>query len=116
MAFVVLVVFLVLAGVNFVMKAKDPDGPKKAVSSLMYIAYGAFLIFGVIWILSTILNIPNVQGTTQLVSNLQNSLFLQILSFFKVLAFFIAIVMMVVYGFRIMASMDKADKIKIATK
>jgi len=44
-------VFLVLAGVNLIMKAKDADGPKKSFSSLMYIAYGAFLIFGVIRIL-----------------------------------------------------------------
>jgi len=87
LAFVLLIVFLVLVGVNFIMKAKDPDGPKKAISSLIYIAYGAFLIFGVIWILWSVLNIPNVQGTTQLVSNLQNNLFLQILSFFKVLGF-----------------------------
>lgn len=50
-AFIVMIVFLVLAGVNFVMKAKDADGPKKSMSSILYIAYGAFLIFGVIRIL-----------------------------------------------------------------
>ncbi len=33
------------------MKAKEPDGPKKAFTSLIYILYGAFLIFGVTWIL-----------------------------------------------------------------
>jgi len=46
-----MIVFLILAGVQFIMKAKEADGQKKAVSSLLYIAYGAFLIFGVIWIL-----------------------------------------------------------------
>jgi hypothetical protein len=51
LAIVVMFVFLVLAGVNLIMKAKDADGPKKSFSSLLYIAYGAFLIFGVIRIL-----------------------------------------------------------------
>jgi hypothetical protein len=111
---VIIFVFLVLAGVKFIMEAKSGDGPKKAASSLFYIAYGAFLIFGVIWILGTVLNLPNVQGTTQLVNAVQNGLFLQILSFFKVLAFFLAIIMMVIAGIKMMSSMDKADKIKSA--
>jgi hypothetical protein len=33
------------------MKAKEPDGAKKAFSSLIYILYGAFLVFGVTRIL-----------------------------------------------------------------
>ncbi len=114
--FVILFIFLVITWVNFIMKAKEPDGPKKAFTSLIYILYGAFLIFGVTWILWTVLNIGNVQGSQQLVSSLQNSLFLQILSFFKVLAFFAAIIMLVVYGFRMMSAMDKSDKVKIAQK
>ena len=54
---VILFVFLVMVGVNFILKAKEPDGIKKAFSSLIYILYGAFLIFGVTWILGTVLNI-----------------------------------------------------------
>jgi TRAP-type C4-dicarboxylate transport system permease small subunit len=56
-----MILFLILAGVNLIMKAKDADGPKKSISSILYIAYGAFLIFGVIWILGTVLNLPNIQ-------------------------------------------------------
>ena len=111
---VILFIFLVLAGVKFIMEAKGWDGTKKAASSLFYMAYGAFLIFGVIWILWTVLNLPNVQWTTQLVSSVQNWLFLQILSFFKVLAFFLAIIMMVIAGIKMMSAMDKEDKIKSA--
>jgi hypothetical protein len=33
-----------------------------------------------------------------------------------VLGFFLAIIMMVVYGFKIMSAMDKSDKIKAAQK
>lgn len=116
LSLIVMFVFLVLAGVNLIMKAKDADGPKKSFSSLMYIAYGAFLIFGVIRILWTVLNLPNIQWTTQLVDRVQNGLFLQILSFFKVLWFFLAIVMMVVTGFKIMSAMDQEDKLKSAKK
>lgn len=111
---ILLIVFIVLAGVNMIMKAKEADGTKKAITSLIYMAYGAFLIFGVIWILGTVLDLPNIQGTTQLVDRVQNGLFLQILSFFKVLGFFFAIIMMVVSGFKMMSAMDKADKLKAA--
>lgn len=114
--FIILFIFLVVTWVNFIMKAKEPDGTKKAFTSLIYILYGAFLIFGVTRILWTVLNIGNVQGSGQLVDRLQNTLFLQILSFFKVLAFFAAIIMLVISGFRMMSAMDKSDKVKIAQK
>lgn len=115
-AFIVLFIFLVVTGINFIMQAKEPDGAKKAFSSLIYILYGAFLVFGVTRILWTVLDIGNIQWSTQLVDRVQNKLFLQILSFFKVLAFFAAIIMLVVSWFRMMSAMDKSDKVKIAQK
>ena len=114
--FIVLFIFLVVTWINFIMQAKEPDWAKKAFSSLIYILYGAFLIFWVTWILWTVLNIGDLQGSGQLVDRIQNSLFLQILSFFKILAFFAAIIMLVVAGFRMMSAMDKSDKVKIAQK
>jgi len=116
LGFIVLFIFLVVTWVNFIMHAKEADGAKKAVSSIIYIGYGAFLVFWVTWILWTVLNIGNVQWSTQLVNSIQNSLFLQILSFFKILAFFFAIIMLVVSGFRMMSAMDKSDKVTIARK
>ncbi len=114
--FAILFLFLVMTWVDFMMWAKEPDKIKKAWMSLVYIGYGAFLVFGVTWILWSVLNIWAVQWTTQLVESVQNNLFLQILSFFKVMAFFIAIIMIVVYGFRIMAAMDQSDKLKTLQK
>jgi len=114
--FIVMFIFLVWAWVDFIIKAKEPDGTKKALTSLIYIGYGAFLIFWVTWILGTVLNIGNVQWSGQLVDRVQNWLFLQILSFFKVLAFFAAIIMLVVAGFKMMSAMDKSDKVTIARK
>lgn len=114
--FIVLFIFLVITWVSFIMSAKEPDGAKKAFSSLIYILYGAFLVFWVTWILGTVLDIGGIQGSGQLVDRVQNWLFLQILSFFKVLAFFAAIIMLVVSWFRMMSAMDKADKVTIARK
>lgn len=116
LGFIILFIFLVITWVNFIMSAKEPDGAKKAFSSLIYILYGAFLVFWVTWILGTVLNIGDIQGSGQLIDRVQNSLFLQILSFFKVLAFFAAIIMLVVSGFRMMSAMDKSDKVTIARK
>ena len=103
-------VFAVVAGMGFVLNGAD--GGKKAATNLMYLAYGSFLVYGSIWILGFVLNIENVSWSADLVNNLQNNLFLQILSFFKVLAFFLAIFMMVWTGFKMMSAMDKEDKIK----
>lgn len=114
--FIILFVFLVIAWVNLITKAKEPEETKKAFKSLMYILYGAFLIFWVTWILWTVLDIGSVQWSADLVDSVQNKLFFQILSFFKVLAFFAAIIMLVVAGFRMMSAMDKSEKVTIARK
>lgn len=106
--------FVVVAGMWFLLNAAD--GGKKSAMNLVYLAYGSFLVYGSIWILGFVLNVENVAGSADLVNNLQNNLFLQILSFFKVLAFFIAIFMMVWTGFKMMSALDKEDKIKEGRK
>ncbi len=110
--FALIFVFIVVAGMKLILNGSSWDEVKKWISSLIYIAYGAFLVFGAIWILWYVLNIENIKWSTDLVNSVQNNLFLQILSFFKVLAFFLAIIMMVVAGFKMMAAMDKEDKVK----
>lgn len=106
--------FVVIAGMWFLLNAAE--GGKKSAMNLVYLAYGSFLVYGSIWILGFVLNVENVAGSADLVNNLQNNLFLQILSFFKVLAFFIAIFMMVWTGFKMMSALDKEDKIKEGRK
>jgi len=106
--------FVVIAGMWFLLNAAE--GGKKSAMNLVYLAYGSFLVYGSIWILGFALNVENVAGSADLVNNLQNNLFLQILSFFKVLAFFIAIFMMVWTGFKMMSALDKEDKIKEGRK
>lgn len=116
LSFIILFVFLVMTGVNFILNAKEPDGAKKAFSSLIFIIYGALLVFWVTWLLGTVMNIGNLQWSSQLVDRLQNWLFFQILSFFKMFAFFLAIIMLVVSWFKMMSAMDKSDKIAAARK
>lgn len=111
----IMFVFVILAGVNFIMEAKT-DWAKKAWMSLLYIAYWAFMVFWVTWLLWVILNVDTLRWSVDLVEKVQNGLFLQILGLFKVLAFFLAIVMIVVYGFQMMAAMDQDEKIKTARK
>lgn len=102
--------FVVITGMKFILEGAEAG--KKAWMNLIYIWYWAFLVYWSVWILWFVLNIENSLWSSELVSNLENNLFLQILSFFKVLAFFIAIVMMVITGFKMMSALDKEDKIK----
>lgn len=112
--FILLFVFLVMAWVKLILNAKDWAETKKAISSIIYILYWAFLLFWATWILGSVLNIDSLQNSTDLVNKVQNWLFFQILSFFKVFAFFAAIVMIAVYWFKMMSAMDQADKTKAA--
>ncbi len=115
--FVIIFGYVVIVWVNLMLYPKDSEKVKTNLKSLLYIMYWAFILLGSTWILGTVLNIGDVQWTGDLVSNLQewpSSLFFQVLSFFKILAFFLAIIMMVILGFRIMAANDAEKSKKIA--
>lgn len=106
-----LFVMLVRTGIMFIFSNNEEEKLKKAKNNILYILYGAWLLFGATWILGSVLNIWQIQGTGQLASRLENGVLFQVLSIFKAAAFFIAIVLMVVYGFKIMAAMDKEEKL-----
>lgn len=117
--FVALFVMLVFTGINLLMNGDDEAAVKKNLGSFVYILYGAFLIFWSIRLLWTVLNVENLTGTASFVTRLQwwpDSLFFQILWFFKIVVFFLAIVMIIYYAFRIMAAMDQEEKLKVAQK
>lgn len=117
--FAVLVIFLVMVGINLLLNWWDPEKVKTSLKSLVYIAYGSILFFWSTWILWNILWVETVEWTKVMVKRIQwwpDSLFFEIISFFKALAFFVAIVMVVVYGFKMMAVSDQADKAKTAVR
>lgn len=113
--FALLVMYLVMAGIDLIMDGRDSEKVKTALKSLIFILYWSLLFFGVTWILWWILSVETVQWSAWLVDALQwwpDSLFFKILTALKALAFFMAIIMIVFYGFRIMNASDQADKIK----
>ena len=113
--FGIMLLYLVRAAAQIVMFPDDDGKRKTAISSILYIFYGAFLLFAVTWILGTALNIEHITGgTDQLVSNLSNGVFFQLLLFLKVAVFFLAIVMIIYYGARLMQASDQEAQIKNA--
>lgn len=117
--FAILVIFLVIVGVNLLLNWWDPEKVKTSMKSLIYILYGSVLFFWATWILWSSLWIETVQWTEGMVEAIQwwpDSLFFKIISALKALAFFVAIVMVIVYGFKMMSVSDQADKTKTAIK
>lgn len=113
-----IVLFLARAGIDYITHPNDSAKIKEASKSLLYILLGAFLIFAVSWILSTLLRIDDWMTSAwwTLVTNITWWLFFTILSFLKWAAFFLAIIMMVVYGFQMIGSMDKEERATKARK
>lgn len=114
--FWILVLFLCVVGIKFVVQ---PDKAKDHLMSLVYILYWAALFFGATWILGIWLNVSWLEGTESLVDAIQwntNSVWFKIVAFLKALVFFIAIIMVVIHGFKAMSSADKADKAQAAIK
>lgn len=113
--FGILVIALVMVGIQLILNWNDPEKVKPALKSLIYILYWSLLFFGVTWILWWVLWVETVQWTQWMVEALQwgpDSLFFKMLTMLKALAFFVAIIMLVVYWFKIMAASDQSDKIK----
>lgn len=112
--FGVLFIFLVRNGILFLFSAENEDRLKKARNNILFIISGAFLLFGSTWILGSILNIGDIQGTQELTDRLEQGILFQILAILKAAAFFTAIIMLIVYAFKMMAAMDYEDKVKTA--
>lgn len=109
--------FLVLVGVRLLISSPDSDKDKikQSLKSLYYIAIGTLLFFWAIWIIDVAFNFGWITSSAELakhVSSWPDSLLFKIIALLKVLVFFIAIVMMVIYWFKIMSAMDKADEAK----
>lgn len=60
------------------------------------------------------MNVDGDGGSQALLDNISNNLLFQILAFLKAFAFFVAVVMMIVYGYQMVSAMDAEDKLKKA--
>ena len=108
------ILFIIRGGAMFLLYADDENEIKKAKLNIMYMGYGAFLIFGAAWLLWKVLGVGATTNTTNAVLATQNNIIWGILIFFKSLAYYVAIILMVYYGYKIMQAQEKEDKIKAA--
>ncbi len=111
-----LFIFFVLSGVKILLYANNEEKRKAAIMSMIYILYGWFLFLWSTWILWDVLNIGNLQWSEQFVERIEFNLFLQILTVLKWFAFFLAIIMLVWYGYKLIAATDQEDRLKNAKK
>lgn len=95
---------IVTAASKLVISAKKPDDLKAALSSFTTILVGSALYFGVVWIFSTLINIPGINQTSGLRDSVisGSGLLFFLMSLLKAGAFFYAIVMIVWTGFQMM--------------
>lgn len=108
-----LIAFIVRAWVMFVMSANDDTELKKSKMNLTYIIYGTFVLFGAIWILWSVLQVWWVSTTASDVAiSTQNKIIWWVLMFLKSFAYYVAIMLVVYYGYKIMQWQEKEDKIK----
>ena len=117
--FAILVIYLVVVWVQLLLFGWDSEKTKTALKWLIYILYWSILFFWSTWILGSVLWVETVQWSQWMVETIQwwpDSLFFKVISALKALAFFMAIIMVVIYWFKIMAVSDQSDKIKTATR
>ena len=95
---------VITAASKLIVSAKKPDDLKAALSSFVTILVGSALYFGVVWILSTLLNIPGINQTSGLRDTVisGSGLLFFVMSLLKAGAFFYAVMMIVWTGFQMM--------------
>ena len=108
------VTFLIRWWALLLLSADNESELSKQKKNLIYIFYGAFLFFGATLILWDWLFIWSPWWLEETMSRVENRIFLNILWFLKTFAYFVAILMIVYYGFKIIRAYEKEDKIKAA--
>lgn len=110
----VLVLFIILNGMYMVRFADTEKELEKARMNFLYMSYWAFLVFGGVWLLWLVKIWWNAEWIKWLITNVQDKLLFQVLTFLKAAAFFVAVIMVVYYGIQIIRAYEKEDKLKEA--
>ena len=113
---IVFVVMIVIQGMKYVINADTENKVKEFHSNFIYIFLGALLFFWATWILWIWLNIWWDGWSAELMNKLDQSIMFQIFSWLRSLAFFVAIILLIFTGWKIMVAMDQENKYKEATK
>ncbi len=112
----VLLFFLMWAWTEFILSADDENKRKKAQLSFLYILYGTALFFGANWILTLWLKLWSPVAPDELVRNTSEAVLLATIWILRALAYFAAIVLIIYFGYKIIAAFDKEDKIANARR
>ncbi len=110
---------LVIAGIKLLVSSSWEDDYKAAFNSIWYILIWWLFFFWATWLLTDVISIESLWWTDDLVSDIaqwNDSLFFIALSLIKSLAYFIAIILIVVYGFRILSNIKDPEKAKESLK
>lgn len=114
----VVFIMIVMAAIKLLMKAKKGDSLKEATTNLLFILVGSALFFGAMWLFGTVINLNSLKATSWLQENLTSNggILFFFLSFLKGAAFFIAIIMIVTTGFKMMnpQAWESGDSKKLA--
>ncbi len=98
--------------------ANDSEQTNSALKSVLYLVYWTVIFFGATWILWTVLNITDFSGLIEweesFVNKAEEGFILQLIWFLKAFAFFIAIIMVVWYGSRLIFASGEEDKLSAA--
>lgn len=114
-ATIIFFIFIVVIGAKFMLNADDESEITNAKMSFLYLMYGAFLVFGSMWILRQ-LNVELAQWWADLVLAVKDRLIFNFISFVKASAFFVAIVLIIYHGLQIIRAYEKEDKLTEARK
>lgn len=107
--FVAMIMFI---GLQFLRFPEDKKKIDWAKFSILYIAYGGFLLFGAVFLIGQLGFNDTTSSAQSVVENLQTKILVNIIALIKALAFFFAVVMIFRNGIQIVQAMDAEDKRK----
>ena len=111
----VMILFIVWAGASLLISWKKPEEAKKHLYSLLYILLGGVFIYGASWLFWNVLSFGNDALTNRSEGGIgwvadvfvwKGSVLFVVLSAVKAFAFFLAIIMIVITWFKVMAAWD----------
>ena len=113
-----LVIMLIWTWGSFIRWAGDPESTSASLRSILYLVYWVVIFFWATRILGTVLNITDfgwlVEWDESFLNKAEEWFILQLIWFLKAFAFFVAIIMVVWYGSRMIFASGEEDKLTAA--
>lgn len=113
---IVFVTMLVVQWLKYVINSDAESKVNEYHRNFVYIFLWGLIFFGATWILWVGLNIWWDWWSAELMNKLDQSLMFQIFSWLRALAFFVAIILLIYTGWKIMVSMEQEAKFKAASQ